>query len=203
ALIRKKSEDRKSGFQTSVLRMALKDSNPDTKISGEEKLASKSNYIKGNDPKKWHYGVTNYRKVRYKEVYPGIDLVYYGNQKKLEYDFIVQPGVDPKAIQIGFQGANEIEIDEDGDLNIHLAGGQVFFHAPVIYQEIDGKRKSVSGNYVLTDDDKVAFALGQYDTTEPLIIEPVLGFSNFLSGETLAHKGVPRHENNNSSKGNK
>lgn len=105
--------------------------------------------------------------------------MYYGNQKKLEYDFIVQPGVDPNLIQIGFKGAEKIEIDEQGDLNLHLKGGDVFFHAPVIYQEIDGQRNSVSGHYVLADEQTVAFTVGEYDTTQPLIIDPVLSYATY------------------------
>jgi hypothetical protein len=109
-------------------------------VTGLEELPGKSNYFIGNDPKKWRTNVPNYAKVKYTSVYPGVDLVYYGNQRQLEYDFVVQPGADPKAIKLGFAGdvtgehATPLRIDGNGDLVVGTDGGEVIFHKPVVYQ---------------------------------------------------------------------
>ena len=166
----------------SLVKMRLLGANTDPKISGEEMLAGKSNYFIGNDPKKWRTNVSNYKKVRYQEVYPGIDLVYYGNQRKLEYDFIVKPGADPKIIQLSFEGIESYSIENGGDLVLHTAHEDVTQKKPVIYQEIEGKRVQVAGNYIFLDDESVAFHLGKYDKSQPLVIDPVLEFSTILGG---------------------
>src|SRR2546428_259370 len=92
---------------------------PDRKVAVQEaygELPGKSNYFIGNDPKKWRANIANYAKVRYRNVYPGVDLVYYGNQQQLEYDFVVGPGADPGRIALRFQGADRLEVDTEGDL---------------------------------------------------------------------------------------
>ncbi|MFQ5717030.1 MAG: SBBP repeat-containing protein, partial [Nitrospinales bacterium] len=169
-------------MKTAVVRMQMVGANPAPKMFGEDILPGKSNYLIGNDPKKWRTDVSNYKKVRYEEVYPGIDLVYYGNQRKLEYDFIVKPGADPKAIQLAFDGIESYSIENGGDLVLHMSEGNVIQQKPVIYQEIDGKRIKVAGNYMFLDDEKVAFHLGAYDKTQPLVIDPVLIYSTYLGG---------------------
>ncbi|MFQ5486511.1 MAG: SBBP repeat-containing protein, partial [Desulfobacterales bacterium] len=169
-------------METAVVRMQMVGANPAPKMFGEDILPGKSNYLKGNDPKKWRTDVSNYKKVRYEEVYPGIDLVYYGNQRKLEYDFIVKPGADPKASQLAFDGIESYSIENGGDLVLHMSEGNVIQQKPVIYQEIDGKRINVAGNYMFLDDEKVAFHLGNYDKTQSLVIDPVLVYSTYLGG---------------------
>lgn len=114
--------------------MKLINSNPAPEMKGEDILITKSNYFIGNDKEKWR---TNIARVRYKEVYPGIDLIYYGNQRKLEYDLIVSPGSDPGIIQLAFEGADEITIDAQGNLVLHTPGGKVIQQAPIIYQEAE------------------------------------------------------------------
>jgi K319-like protein/beta-propeller repeat-containing protein len=167
--------------RSTAIRMGLVGANPKPQMVGEEKLSGKTNYLKGNDPKKWRTDVSSYKKVRYEEMYPGIDLVYYGNQRKLEYDFIVKPGVDPKAIRMQFAGADRMSV-EAGDLILHTDSGDVTQKAPIIYQEIDGKRKKVAGNYMFLADNQVGFHLGEYDRTQPLVIDPILEYSTFLGG---------------------
>ncbi len=110
---------------TAVLRMKLVGANPSPRVSGLEELPGKSNYFLGNDPSKWRTNVLHYAKVQYEDVYPGVDLVYYGNQRQLEYDLIVNPGTDPGAIQLAFEGEDKLEIDAQGDLVLYSDGGQV------------------------------------------------------------------------------
>ena len=127
-----------------MVRMKLVGANPQAKVSGLDELPGKSNYFVGNDPKKWRTNVANYAKVKYKDVYPGVDLVYYGNQGKLEYDFVVQPGADPSQIMLDVGAglalperapqAVPLRVDPTGDLVVGTGGGEVVFHKPVVYQ---------------------------------------------------------------------
>ena len=162
-----------------VLRMKLVNANPSAKVIGEEELAGKSNYFVGNDPKKWSTNVTNYAKVKYEGVYSGIDLVYYGNQRQLEYDFVVSPGADPRSIEFNVDEAKHIRRDQSGDLVLQMAEGAVRWHKPVIYQEQDGTRHKVEGNYAIKPGKRVGFEVASYDTERPLIIDPVLTFSTY------------------------
>ncbi len=171
-------------FETATVRMKLVNANPSPKVAGLQPTKAKTNYLTGNDPKKWRTNVSNYAKVKYEEVYPGIDLVYYGNQKKLEYDFIVNPGSDYKTIQMNFAGAEKLDLDDKGNLVLSTATGNVIQHAPVIYQVVDGERHTVKGNYVLQEENKVGFQVAQYDTEKPLVIDPVLEYSTYLGGNS-------------------
>jgi len=169
-----------------VLRMQLVGANPHPKISGQDKLPGKSNYFIGNDPEKWYTNIPTYAKVRYKDVYPGIDLIYYGNQRQLEYDLVVAPGADIKAITLIFEGAEKLEINEQGDLVLHIAGGKVMQRAPILYQEINGMKQPINGHYVLQGNDRVAFQVGAYDVNRPLVIDPVvLTYSSYLGGTLI------------------
>src|SRR5207249_3382021 len=134
-----------------------------------------------NDPKKWHTNVPTYAKVRYKDVYPGIDLVYYGNQGQLEYDFVVEPGADPRTIRLTLQGGGRLKLDAQGDLVL----GEVRFRKPRLYQETAGDRQDVSGRYVLKGARQVAFQVASYDASRPLMIDPVLSYSTFLGGSNF------------------
>jgi len=168
-----------------VARMKLTGSNPVPEVRGLDELSGKSYYFIGNDPKKWQSKVPNYGRVRYQDVYPGIDLVYYGNQRQLEYDFVVAPGADPKPIQLSFPEAREIRIDrESGDLELGYASSEVRFHKPVAYQIGDGKTL-VEARYVLKQGNEVSIAVGSYDVAKPLIIDPVLSYSTYLGGSDL------------------
>ena len=111
--------------KSTTLRMKLVGANPEPQVNGVDELPGKSNYFIGNDPKKWSTNVTNYAKVKYKGVYPGIDLVYYGNQQQLEYDFVVTPGADPEAITLAFEAANDVNIDDEGNLILLAGAGEI------------------------------------------------------------------------------
>ena len=171
--------------ETSVLRVKLVGANAKARGEGIAPLAGRTNYLIGNDPKKWHTNVPNYGKVAYRNVYPGIDLVYYGtNQRQLEYDFIVAPGADPKAIGLRFSGAKGLRISDKGDLVIAVSGGEVIHHAPVIYQESDGKRYPVAGKIAFRSKDLIGFDVASWDRGRPLLIDPGLVYSTYLGGST-------------------
>ena len=165
-----------------VLRMALVGANPAANATGIDQLPGKSNYYIGNDSTKWRVNVPSYAKVSYQDIYKGVDLVYYGNQRQLENDFVVAPGVDPGVIALAFEGAKEIGIGKAGDLLLKTADGQVQMLRPVAYQLIDGARHEVAGNYVLRNWQTVGFEIAAYDHTAPLVIDPVLVYSTFLGG---------------------
>src|SRR5262249_19390755 len=150
-------------------------------------LPGKTNYFIGGDPRKWRTDVPTYAKVKYEAVYPGVDMVYYGAQgRELEYDFIVAPGADPKAIRLSFEGANKLELNEQGDLVLSLAGKPVYLRKPVVYQEKDGVKQSISAGFALAGEREVSFDIATYDAaydaSRPLVIDPVLAYSTYLGG---------------------
>lgn len=168
-----------------VLRMKLVGANPTPRIEGSDQLPGKSNYFIGNNPKNWRVNVSTFARVHYREVYPGVDVAYYGNQRKLETDFIVAPGTNPGVIALAFDGANKISVDKEGSLVLGLASGAsgaVRLQRPVIYQLADGVRQEVAGNYVLKSLGHVGFEVAAYDRTRPLVIDPVLVYSTYLGG---------------------
>jgi hypothetical protein len=151
-------------------------------VIGEDPQPGRVNYFIGNDPTKWQRSVPTYARVRYQNVYPGIDLVYYGSHRQLEYDFALSPGADPNRIQFAITGANQIELDAEGNLVLQTGSGELHFQCPVVYQESQGLRVPVSGTYVVNDPTHVSFHVAQYDTSKPLVIDPVLVYSTYLGG---------------------
>ena len=170
--------------KTDVVRMELAGANRAMRVTGIDPLPGTANYFIGNDPAQWHTGVPTYAKVKYAGVYPGIDLVYYGNQRQLEYDFVVAPGANPKPIRLQFAGAKKLDLTADGDLTVSAANGQIAFHKPVIYQVKDGLRQPVDGQFALLAKNAIGFTLGQYDHSKPLVIDPVLTYSTYLGGSS-------------------
>ena len=170
------------GTEQTVIRMRLVGANPEPSVMGLDELPGKSNYFIGNNPEKWRADVPRYGRVQYREVYPGVDLVYYGNQQQLEYDFVVAPGADPAAIRLGFEGADQLTLDEQGNLILHAAGGEIVQRAPVIYQQIGETKQARSGSYVFEGKHQVGFQVAAYDSSEPLVIDPVLEYSSYLGG---------------------
>ena len=164
-----------------ILRMRMVGSLPKPKVVGLEKLQGVSHYLLGNDPSRWHRDVPSFSKVKYESVYGGIDLVYHGTQNQFEYDFVVSPGASPEKIQLAFEGADKIVIDEDGKLVLQVAEAELHQSRPVAYQVVGGKRREVNAKYRL-DGKRVGFQLGSYDRTQPLTIDPVLIYSSFLGG---------------------
>ena len=162
--------------------MKLLGSNQNPKVSGLKELPGKVNYFIGNNPKNWHTNVSTYEKVKYDAVYKGVDLVYYGNQEKLEYDLVVAPGVNPNTITLKFEGAKKLELDKNGNLVLHTNGEKIIQKKPIVYQEILGSKKEISGTYVLKASNKVGFQVGKYDTKKTLVIDPQLVYSTYLGG---------------------
>ena len=171
--------------QSAVLRMKLAGANPEPKVEGEEQVPGRSNYLKGDDPKRWRKDVPHYAKVRYMGVYAGVDLLYYGSQQQLEYDFILAPGADPQVIALDFEGADELRLDENGNLILRTAAGEVTQPAPTIYQETDGVRQTVSGHYIIKNSNQVGFEVGAYDRSRALMIDPVVQYSTYLGGKHI------------------
>lgn len=167
---------------SAVVRLQTVNANPNPRITGLDPLPGKTNYFIGNDPKKWHTNVPSYSKVKYENIYPGIDLIYYGNEGNIEYDFNVAPGADPSRIALSVDGADGVRIDEAGDLVLRTAAGEVSQHAPHIYQQ-DGKdRREIAGGYVLREDGRVAFDVANYDAGKPLVIDPELIYATYFGG---------------------
>ena len=172
-------------IKQSVVRMKLEGANPTPAVDGMEKLPGIVNYFIGNDPEKWRTKIPTYARVRYTEAYPGIDLAYYGNQGKLEYDFIVAPGADPNQIKLAFEGASDIRVADSGDLLLTTALGEVRLQKPVVYQlENDGHKTLVAGNYIASPkaSNAVQIQLAAYDHEKLLVIDPVVIYSSFIGG---------------------
>ncbi len=173
-----------------VLTMRVIGANGQVRATGLNKQEAQTNYFIGNDPAQWHKNVPNYEKVRYAGIYPGVDLIYYGKQKQLEYDFVVNPGADARAIALTFSsgaGANKqvpLAVDRNGDLIATLEGGEVSFHKPIVYQKNHNAKTAVDARYVLNADGKVGFELGAYDHRKQLVIDPVLSYSTYLGGSS-------------------
>jgi hypothetical protein len=157
--------------------------NPNPRVRGIDELPRKSNYLIGNDPNRWRREIPNYLKVRYENVYPGIDMEYYFSHNSLEYDFIVSPGSDPRSIVVGYKGVDDMRIGGNGDLLLSVAGLAVQQGRPVVYQEKDGGRNEIKAAYVPKGIDSIGVTLGKYDLGRSLIIDPVLSYSSYVGGD--------------------
>ncbi len=184
----------------SWIRMRLEGANASARVSGTSPLPGKSNYFIGNDPSKWRRDIPQFGRVQYQAVYPGVDLVYYGDQGQLEYDFRVAPGAEPNQIALSFTGASaHIVPGASGDLVLSTANGDIRFHAPHVYQpatpgsgnssgNVSGNaEKTVAGSFRQLADNKIGFTIGDYDHSRELVIDPVLSYSSYLGagGESL------------------
>src|SRR5580658_893533 len=166
------------------LRLKLEGANPGVTLTGADTLPGAVNYFLGNDPAKWRTNVATYAKVRYAQVYPGIDLVFYGNQRQLEYDFVLAPGAHPDAIRLAVEGADHTAVDDaTGDLVIAAAGQEIRFHRPTVYQPEaeNAPRQAVDGRFHVNKNE-VTFAVASFDHARPLVVDPVLAYSTFLGG---------------------
>src|SRR5688572_29917490 len=173
-----------------LIRMSLARANRNPGIQGRELMDGKSNYFIGNDASKWRTNVSHYAQVMLAEVYPGIDAVYYGNQRQLEYDFVVRPGADPRQIRMHFEGAERIEVDKTGDLVLHVQGATLRQRLPYVYQEVDGTRYPVRATYMRLSSREFGVAVEAYDATRPLVIDPVLLYSTYLGSVETKGLGI-------------
>ncbi|SLM46472.1 conserved protein of unknown function [Nitrospira japonica] len=172
-------------IKQSIVRMALEGVNPNPAIEGLDQLPGIVNYFIGPDPTKWHTKIPTYAQVHYKDVYPGIDVAYYGNQGRLEYDFIVSPGADPTQIRLAFKGNSNVHLAKSGDLLLTTALGEVKLQKPVVYQlGADGHKTLVEANYIIStsSESEVGIQLAAYDTNMTIVIDPVIIYSSFIGG---------------------
>ncbi len=169
-------------LSTSVVRMRLINGNSQTKVAASDRLPGKINYYLGNDPSKWQTDVGQYARVSYENVYPGVNMAYHGAQRQMEFDFIVAPGADSAPIQLGFSGARKISTDDSGNLVLSSTNGDLMLHRPVAYQKQNGARQLVDARFVLKANREVAFALGPYDRTRELVIDPSVTYATYLGG---------------------
>jgi len=165
-----------------ALFMEMVGANPSVQPVGQHPLPGKVNYLLGNDSVRWQADIPTFGRVEFPNIYNGINLVYYGNQGRLEYDFDVAPGIDPKVISLRFAGAQHIFIDQQGNLLLQTAAGTIRQHQPILYQEDSRGRVEISGSYVPLGEDQVGFSMGPYDSAKPLVVDPVLTYSTFLGG---------------------
>ena len=190
------SENGKGKSENEPVRLRIVGAKPDAEATGRDELPGKANYFIGNDPKKWRTNVPTYAKVRYHNVYPGVDLEYHGAPSahgELEYDFIVAPGADPSAIALRVEAVREppLRIEADGDLVIPGDRSEIRFHKPLIYQPNAGSSpvahhsSEVQGRFILDPRNRIRFLLGPYDRNLPLVIDPVLSYSTFLGGNDM------------------
>ena len=175
-----------SSARVDSIEMKLAGANPAASLTAGDPLPGKSNYFFGNDPAKWRTGVPQFSRVRYENIYPGINLVFYGNQGRLEYDFQVAPWADPAQAELEFQGAKNLQVS-DGALVIHTRDGSVRLNAPLLYQEIEGRKQPVEGKFVLRGANRAGFAVAPYDRSRELIIDPILSFSTYFGGSADEH----------------
>ncbi len=167
--------------EQAIVRMRLVGAGPAPEVVGQAPLSGKIHYLAGADPARWRRDVPAYARVIYRAVYPGVDLVYHGAQGQLEYDFVVAPGADPRAIRLVFEGADTLRLDAQGDLRLTTRAGELRFPRPVVYQETGGGRREVPGGYVVAGRE-VTFQVAAYDATRPLVIDPRLDWSTYLGG---------------------
>ncbi len=165
-----------------VIQLNLVGANPSPVAVGENQQPGTVNYFIGRDRSKWHTKVPTYGKVHYKDVYPGIDLVYYGNPSQLEYDFEVAAGANPRQIQFDVKGADSVSVDAGGDLVLKTKQGALHVKSPVLYQIFNNMKLPISGGFSLKSSTRVGFSLTGYDQTKPLVIDPVLLYSTYLGG---------------------
>jgi len=169
----------------SVLRLSLVGSRPDVEVTGESELAGRIHYLLGNDPAGWQTNVPTFGRVRYSDVYSGVDLLYYGADSRLEFDFVVAPGADTDVIRFRLNGPEAVRIDAEGRLVLDMGGHEVFLKAPIAYQEEprgSRNRVEVASAFLLGEGNEVTFEVGDYDRTRELVIDPVLEYSSYLGG---------------------
>jgi hypothetical protein len=186
------------------LRMEFRGANVQPAVIGFDELPGKVNYFFGSDPHRWRTDIRTYAKVQYRDIYDGVDLIYYGNQGHLEYDFVVHPGADPSLISVGFEGAQGLDVDDHGSLILRMTDrSEVRLRKPRLYQEVNGVQQAVEGDFVQHGpyqpyDDRnstpasheIGFSVGAYDVTKPLIIDPVLVYESYALLKSGSVSGI-------------
>jgi len=168
--------------ESAVVRWRMAGGNRNPRVVGESLLPTKTNYFRGNDASQWRTDIANYAQVRYQSVYPGIDVLYRGNERQVEYDFVIAPKANPGRIRMAFEGAESMTLGKDGELILRTAAGDLVQPRPYVYQEVHGRRQTIDGRYALRASNEVGFVLGRYDRSRALVIDPVLVWSTYLGG---------------------
>jgi hypothetical protein len=176
--------DRASGGAGATIGMRFVGSNPSATPAALEPLPGKVNSYTGGDPSRHHSAIPTFGRVAYRDVYPGVDVAYYGTQRELEYDVVVKPRADPAAVHLAFDGATGVRVEAGGDLVVSTPAGDVRHGQPVAYQQISGQRQVVPGRFVV-DGGQVSFSVGAYDHTRPLVIDPTIAFSTLVGGTSV------------------
>jgi hypothetical protein len=169
-------------LRQAAVEMQLAGANQQPDIVGADRLPGHSNYFIGNDSSRWLRNIPQFGRVQYRDVYPGIDLAFYGNQNQLEYDFEVSPGSDAHQIELNFKGATNISVAKNGDLVLGLDGRELRFEAPHVYQKFPAGTQTVAGSFVMRGKNSAGFEVGSYDHNRALVIDPVLAFASYLGG---------------------
>ncbi len=177
----------KTSGDPKTLRLQFQGVNPEAILEGRSRLAGNTHYLVGRDPARWHTNVPAYAQVHYLQVYPGIDLTFYGNQQQLEFDFVVHPHADSAKIQLGFDGFDILRLEETGDLVGSDGTREVRFHKPVIYQKIGGVKRPIGGAYDYRSERDVRFRLASYDPRYPVIIDPVVTIAGPIRSALIPH----------------
>src|SRR5206468_1470028 len=175
-------EASQSHLRQAAVEMQLAGANQQPEMSGADRLPGHSNYFIGNDSSHWLRNIPQYGRVQYGEVYPGIDLAFYGNQNQIEYDFEVSPGSDAHQIELNFKGAENVSVAANGDLVLGLDGRELRFEAPHVYQKFPAGTQTVAGSFVMRGKNSAGFEVGPYDRSRTLVIDPVLAFASYLGG---------------------
>lgn len=182
AMLKKRARAHHQTSPTAALYMNLVGANAHAQLIAEDLQSGKINYFVGKDPSKWHSNIPLYGRVRYRAVYPGIDLAFHGASRQLEFDYLVSPGADPKAIGLSFDGATGMRTNEAGDLVLTTAAGPVELHKPVAYQVKNGQTQPVNAGFVLKSDNEVTFEVGAYDHSRELVIDPTVFYATYFGG---------------------
>ncbi len=168
---------------SALVKLRFLGANPRPRMEAEERRSGVSNYFIGRDADNWRTGIPQFGKVRYRDIYPGIDAVFYGNTSEIEYDFVVSPGANPAKIRLAFDGADSIAADAAGDLLVRIGGREMRSRKPRIYQKVGAGEKAVNGRYAVLGKRSAGFVIDRYDSARPLVVDPVLSYATFLGGE--------------------
>lgn len=181
------SHDAKTNPELSILRLKWIGASSQAQVVAEHALPGKINYLVGRDPSQWHIGIPTYAHVRYRNLFPGVDAVFYGKESQLEYDLVLAPGVDPSTVSFALEGASSLQVANNGDLLLKLQNAEVRQHKPVVYQENNGVRRLLSSRYIIHRDKTVSYEIAGLDRKLPLVIDPTLSYSTFASNGSNFH----------------
>ncbi|MCK4856958.1 MAG: SBBP repeat-containing protein [candidate division Zixibacteria bacterium] len=165
------------------IKSTIVNANPEVRIVGENQLAHRRSYFTGNDPNEWYAGLPTYGAILHKDIYPGIDLRYYGNEGEIEFDFLVAAGADPSAIEIRYQGVESLAVNKTGELLVETAWGTIVARQPIVYQPTADGHTFLTGQYQLLSENSFSFSLSDdCQSSLPLVIDPVISYSTYLGG---------------------